>query len=101
MTQTNKPVWRTIAFYKHVSLQYAKTTFLKQTLYLRSLYFSQNMLVPVVCICYCFEVWLYEWIVTRPMWLARVMTTMQAGDKTQQTSKIAFETFIGQKAYLS
>ena len=57
MTQTNKLEWRTIAFFKRVSLQYSKTTFLKRKLH--SLYFSQNMLVvsetrrvPVICILF-------------------------------------------------
>ena len=30
MTQTNEPQWRTIAFFKRISLQYFKTTFLKR-----------------------------------------------------------------------
>ena len=37
MPQTNKPVWRTIAFFKRVSLQYSKTTFLKRKLYITSI----------------------------------------------------------------
>ena len=45
MTQTNKPEWLTIAFFKCVSLQYSKITFLKRKLYLHSLYISQNMLI--------------------------------------------------------
>ena len=44
-TQTNKPKWQTIAFFKLVIFQCSKTTFLKQKMYLHSLYFSQNMLV--------------------------------------------------------
>ena len=58
-TQTNKPEWQTIAFFKRVSLQYYETTFLKRKLYLHSLYFSQNMLmlseprrVLVICILF-------------------------------------------------
>ena len=57
MTQTNKPECGTIAFFKHESLQYSKTTFLKGKFYLHSLCFSQYMLmlserrrVPVICI---------------------------------------------------
>ena len=59
MTQTNKPEWRTIAFFKRVSLQYSKTKFLKRKLYLHSLYFSQNTLmlseprrVSAICILF-------------------------------------------------
>ena len=87
MTQKNKPEWRTIAFFKHVSLQYSKTTFLKRKLYLHSLYFSQNRkfcilffdFTRVTCLrkfsrtsCKCFKFWLDSGLFCAP--LARVIT---------------------------